>query len=349
MYMKEDSIYKNNYCIKILTDLRIKQSIIWGEATKHVSELYSSRILKRFRKTFKSPTRLKSVFYFIIFIKNLKNYDILITANIFTAQLLALYRKLFRVVKPAQIILELMLDDECKTILWQIKKKIQSYIFSCVEVIFVSSSEETITYSERLSIEKDRIKFLPFHTNIVEPEIFENFDSFILSAGRTGRDYKTLIKAVEDLPVKVKIISDEYSVEGLILPKNVKLLVNVSYDEYLADLKKCRFVIIPLFKVTKSTGQVVFLEAMSFGKPVIASEVVGTKDYIKDLENGILVPPQNIERLKSAILTLIGDKELHRMLATNGFKKIIREHTFERYVSEILNVSHIACEKKAKL
>ena len=349
MYLKKDYSYKKNYGTRILTDIQIKQSSIWEKATKHVTESHNSRLIKRLGSLPTTPSRLMSFLYFLVFIKNRKNFDIFITANIFTAQLLALYRKMFRVDKPAQIVLELMLDDERKTKTWQIKKIIQNYIFSCVEVIFVSSKEETITYSERLSIEKEKIKFLPFHTNVTEPAIIENFDSYILSAGRTGRDYRTLIKAVEDLPIKVKIISDEYSVERLTIPKNVQLLINVSYEDYLDDLKKCRFVIIPLYEVTKSTGQVVFLEAMSFGKPVIASEVVGTKDYIKDQENGILVPPQNIERLKSAIIRLIGDKQLHRKLASNGFNKIRKEHTFERYVTEILNVSRILCEKNAKM
>ncbi len=46
------------------------------------------------------------------------------------------------------------------------------------------------------------------------------------------------------------------------------------------------------------------LEAMAMGKAIIASEVDGTKEVIKNRENGLLVAPGNIPALTEAILAL---------------------------------------------
>lgn len=48
----------------------------------------------------------------------------------------------------------------------------------------------------------------------------------------------------------------------------------------------------------------VFIETMACGKPVIASDVGGVKEII-DKENGILVPPKDVEALREAIVHML--------------------------------------------
>lgn len=57
------------------------------------------------------------------------------------------------------------------------------------------------------------------------------------------------------------------------------------------------------------------LEAMAFGKPVVATAVDGVPEVVKDGVTGILVPVRDPEALAAAILALDRDKELYSRMA----------------------------------
>ena len=57
---------------------------------------------------------------------------------------------------------------------------------------------------------------------------------------------------------------------------------------------------------------VVILEAMASGAPVIASDIAGIGEAVKDGENGILVPPKDVDALREALRTVLADPELRR-------------------------------------
>ena len=66
------------------------------------------------------------------------------------------------------------------------------------------------------------------------------------------------------------------------------------------------------------------LEAMACGKPVIATDVGGIPEVVKDGVSGILVPPKDPEALKDAILELLDDKGKQETMGCNG-KRICDE------------------------
>jgi glycosyltransferase involved in cell wall biosynthesis len=69
------------------------------------------------------------------------------------------------------------------------------------------------------------------------------------------------------------------------------------------------------------------LEAMAMRKTIIATDVDGTKEIIKDHENGILVDTQNmIPALTAAILQLAGNEALRKALANKA--RITVENSF---------------------
>ena len=63
------------------------------------------------------------------------------------------------------------------------------------------------------------------------------------------------------------------------------------------------------------------LEAMAHGKPVVASAVGGLVDLVVDGETGVLVPARNPDALRSALQSLLGDRELRRRLGAAGRRR----------------------------
>jgi glycogen(starch) synthase len=58
------------------------------------------------------------------------------------------------------------------------------------------------------------------------------------------------------------------------------------------------------------------LEAMAFGKPVVASAVGGLLDLVVHEETGLLVPPRDPSALRAAMTRLLADAELRRRLGS---------------------------------
>jgi glycosyltransferase involved in cell wall biosynthesis len=64
-----------------------------------------------------------------------------------------------------------------------------------------------------------------------------------------------------------------------------------------------------------STGEgfgLVFLEAMSFGKPVVAAAIGGATDLVENEVKGLLVEPHDIMQLTEALARLFASQQLCR-------------------------------------
>ena len=67
------------------------------------------------------------------------------------------------------------------------------------------------------------------------------------------------------------------------------------------------------------------LEASAAGLPIVATDVQGNNEFIKNNETGLLVPERDPVKFGNAIVTLLSDKELALQLAVNA-KKFVENH-----------------------
>jgi glycosyltransferase involved in cell wall biosynthesis len=74
------------------------------------------------------------------------------------------------------------------------------------------------------------------------------------------------------------------------------------------------------------------LEAMSLGKPVIASKVGGVCEIIEDGVNGMLIEPNHPEQITDRIIQLLSDKEMYHRMGWEAKEAVTRKFSLKRYV-----------------
>jgi glycosyltransferase involved in cell wall biosynthesis len=80
----------------------------------------------------------------------------------------------------------------------------------------------------------------------------------------------------------------------------------------------------------------ILMEAMALKKPVIATNVKGTREVVLDRYNGVIVENGNAEAFSSAILDLLNNDAIRKTLGNNG-RKFIEENYDESIVIKRLD------------
>ncbi len=77
------------------------------------------------------------------------------------------------------------------------------------------------------------------------------------------------------------------------------------------------------------------LEAMAAGVPVLASDVEGIREVVKNNETGILVPPADSGELANQVLALLKDEPLRSRLSKNGRDFVEKNFNINKFVNEM--------------
>jgi len=87
--------------------------------------------------------------------------------------------------------------------------------------------------------------------------------------------------------------------------------------------------------ITAEAFGIVILEAMASGLPVIATDVGGIPEIIKESESGLLVPPGNELELRKAIQKLLLDDNLREWFGSNGRKAVEERYSWDKVAERI--------------
>jgi glycosyltransferase involved in cell wall biosynthesis len=82
----------------------------------------------------------------------------------------------------------------------------------------------------------------------------------------------------------------------------------------------------------------VLLEAMSCGKPVIASRIGGNTSVITDGDNGLLIEPGNVEQLIEKVQMIIRDGRLANRLSSSARKTISNHFSADQMIDGTLSL-----------
>jgi len=79
---------------------------------------------------------------------------------------------------------------------------------------------------------------------------------------------------------------------------------------------------------------IALIEAMFARKPIVAFDVGGVKELVKDGFNGYLIPFENLALFKEKLVTLILNSELRKKMGENGYKFAKKNFTLERMINK---------------
>jgi glycogen(starch) synthase len=119
------------------------------------------------------------------------------------------------------------------------------------------------------------------------------------------------------------------------LSGNFTLLGNVKED-MLPAVYNCADVF-ALPSIQEGQG-IVLLEAQASAKPVVAFDVGGVNEAIRNGETGLLVKRESSEELADALLKLLSDKALREKMGANGRRFVTENFTWDICAQKMLNV-----------
>jgi glycosyltransferase involved in cell wall biosynthesis len=153
---------------------------------------------------------------------------------------------------------------------------------------------------------------------------------------RPRKGIEVLLEALSILrtkgfPVKLRAVgdfyTDEYRAEVLDLCKELNLGDSVQWTGFTQDVD-AELSQMDIFALPSLFGEgmpMVVLEAMATGLPVVASDVEGIPEAVRDGLDGLICEPADPHELASAIARIISGEVNYRELSQNAFRRHARK------------------------
>ena len=157
------------------------------------------------------------------------------------------------------------------------------------------------------------------------------------AAKKIVKEYReTKFVIVGDGPLRNQLTS---YLEKANLSGNFMFLGNVK-ENVLSALYNCADVF-ALPSIQEGQG-IVLLEAQASAKPVVAFDVGGVNEAVRNTETGLLVRRGSSDELANALLKLLGDKALRKSMGVNGRRFVTENFTWDICAQRMLKVYHEA-------
>lgn len=171
---------------------------------------------------------------------------------------------------------------------------------------------------------------------------YKGFDVLIDASASLGDDVVVLIGGGGEL---LGALRDKVTAAGL--GSRVHLLGRIEDDELPAYYEACDLFCLPSLMRSEAFG-LVMLEAMSFGRPVVATNIVGSGVPWVNLhgETGLNAEPGDAVSLATALRRVLDDAELARQLGDGGRRRYEAQFTIEKMTDALARVyAHIGAQQ----
>lgn len=220
--------------------------------------------------------------------------------------------------------------------------------------LFISPSRFLINKFREMGF-KGRMVYLP---NFIDTSSYlPNYDhegKNIVCFGRISREkgIHTLIEAVKDMNVQVKIIGDgpeKIKLEEKVKKENINNVEFLGYkrnEELKNEIRKSMFVVVPSQWYENNPYSII--ETFALGKPVIGARIGGIPELVKDHITGFTFEAGDIKDLKDKINLLLNNKNLIQVMGRNARKFVEAELNPEKYYNYLLEYyknAKMVCKK----
>jgi glycosyltransferase involved in cell wall biosynthesis len=199
--------------------------------------------------------------------------------------------------------------------------------------------------------------------NPVSPDLLDAADRVHLGAGDTGPPRlvsvtrlgihdapKGIDRVIEALPTLLRQFPDlVYRVIGdgpdrvrlaalakrLGVEQSVCFRGWISEQDLMQEFAACTLYVMP--SVKEGFG-LVFIEAMAYGKPVVAARATAVPEVVPHLKAGLLIEPDNVMQLANAISALIADPSRRLQMGAAGRTLVHQEYSFAAFQQRLFSI-----------
>ena len=186
---------------------------------------------------------------------------------------------------------------------------------------------------------RERAAFVPLPADGDFEAVTTGDDGYVFAGGGTGRDFATLIEAVEGTDARLRIVTFGPQSLGWAaqLPDNVNVEWTMPLHAFLERMARARIVVVPLRDESSDFGQTTVVQALSLGKPVVATRSPGVVDYVTDGREGFLVAAGDSTALRAVIARLEGDADLRRACGEHALERS-RASTYASFAERLVEI-----------
>jgi glycosyltransferase involved in cell wall biosynthesis len=256
----------------------------------------------------------------------------------------AVLRSIFGQKRPPLIILAFNIRGVIKHFLSLARFGLRS-----VSKVVVFTPGEVEQYQRLLSLPPEKISYCPHGwydpLRWYDPEKVNKSDAlaragkFIFASGRSYRDYETLARAVDGTEVNVKVSGRAFNLAGVNFPVNMEATGWLAEREFLDYLFETYFYVVPLQPINHAGGDSSALQAMGFGKAIVATRSPSTETYIRHGETGLLVEPRDVEGMRQAILHLWQNRDEAIRMGKEARRLFEQNHTIDKLAQRIYGIA----------
>lgn len=276
-----------------------------------------------------------------------RNYDYVFTFECsLTSFAISFWQTLLFGRKPKHVILQFIMREKTASLSSRLKYALMKFLFSSVHLAVCSARAEVAYYAEAFSWPASKLAYVPYHSSArTVPAAADG--GYLFAAGRTFRDFPTMIAAIESSAYKTVIVASKSVAKVPAGATHIQLFEDVPLAEFTRLLEGASVVVVPLQDRRISTGQIVILNAMALAKPVIVTRTSGSVDYITHGENGLLVDPANPAALREAIDRVMRDPAMRQRLGENARNTVLKKHLPHHY-TQMVRLTLLDRQKSAR-